>query len=161
MSEKTIIINSDMEEQRIVDILEGTGIEVSDIYDTKAWEGCNEAFDVAYRGINEEILSNYERDFVVLFSDVYDRELLDNYSITILENRILKYLKNSLSWQEELELKSIDVAYIIGEVGKKVDINKDQIAILDMQIRNSMNGELFWNRKEILKEFEEKAASAL
>lgn len=156
LNSKTVIISGNVNEDKVREVLENNGIGVVDVYNTNDWVKCNEAFDIAYRNLYERIFVKYKRDFSVVFSSIYTRDLLDEYNITKIEQLILMYVKSELTWQEEMELRNIDTAYILNEILKDKeqgeDYDKELTVLLDMQIRKSMSGDYFWDREAILAE---------
>lgn len=149
---KTIIVNSETDNDRIKFVLKEAGIECLDIYDTKSWIRCNEAFSLAFIELKETILRNYNIDFNVEFKDIYTRDLLDSYSSSIIKERILKFIRNNLSWKEELEMKNSDTQYIVSTLEKDIDFNSNSeiLSVVDVLVRKNMSGEKLWNRDEIL-----------
>lgn len=156
MEQLTIIVTTDRNQEKIRNILTNSQIRVDDIYNTNDYEKCLEMFDIAYRGLTERIFVNYDKEFVVTFKDVYERELLEEYNISILEQRILNYIGEELTLEEKLKFKESDMLYILSNLSREMDFTSEEIMILDIKIRNLIRTEILIDRNAYLEEIKEK-----
>ncbi len=159
MEQLTILISTNKNQEKIKNILLNAQIRVDDIYNTNDYEKCLEVFDIAYRGLTERVFVNYDKDFIISFKDIYDRTLLEDYNISILEQKILEYISKELTLEEKLKFKESDMLYILSNLSKEMNFTSEEIMILDVKIRNLIRTEVLIDRKAYLKEIKEKIKS--